>query len=103
MLMDDIFHSCSHKKVAQAAVASIGGAFADRVRQVAAVRGLTPGAFAASAVRRFDRTAASGDARDILRRALRGTDQPVLHGLRLILEPSLENADADEKAELVAH
>jgi hypothetical protein len=102
MLMDDIFHSCSHEKVAQAAVASIGGAFADRVRQVAAVRGLTPGAFAASAVRRFDRTA-SGDARDILRRALRGTDQPLLHGLRLILEPSLENADADEKAELVAH
>ena len=102
MLMDDIFHSCSHEKVAQAAVASIGGAFADRVRQVAAVRGLTPGAFAASAVRRFDRTASS-DARDILRRALRGTDQPVLHGLRLILEPSLENADADEKAELVAH
>ena len=43
MLMDDIFHSCSHEKVAQAAVASIGGAFADRVRQVAAVRGLTPG------------------------------------------------------------
>jgi hypothetical protein len=102
MLMDDIFHSCSHEKVAQAAVASIGGAFADRVRQVAAVRGLTPGAFAASAVRRFDRTA-SGDARDILRRALRGTDQPLLHGLRLILEPSLENADAYEKAELVAH
>jgi hypothetical protein len=102
MLMDDIFHSCSHEKVAQAAVASIGGAFADRVRQVAAVRGLTPGAFAASAVRRFDRTA-SGDVRDILRRALRGTDQPVLHGLRLILEPSLENADAYEKAELVAH
>jgi hypothetical protein len=63
---------------------------------------LTPGAFAASAVRRFDRTA-SGDARDILRRALRGIDQPVLHGLRLILEPSLEEADESEKVELVSH
>jgi hypothetical protein len=102
MLMDDIFHSCTHEKVAQAAVACIGGPFADRVRHVAAVHGLTPGAFAASAVRRFDRTA-SGDARDILRRALRGTDQPVLHGLRLILEPSLEEADEYERAELVSH
>jgi hypothetical protein len=102
MLMDDIFHSCTHEKVAQAAVACIGGAFADRVRHVAAVRGVTPGAFAASAVRRFDRTA-SGDARDILRRALRGTDQPVLHGLRLILEPSLEELDERERAEVVSH
>jgi hypothetical protein len=102
MLVDDIFHSCSHEKVAQAAVACIGGAFADRVRYVAAVRGVTPGALAASAVRRFDRTA-SGDARDILGRALRGTDQPILHGLRLILEPSLEEVDEREKAELVSH
>jgi aspartokinase-like uncharacterized kinase len=101
MLMDDIFHSCSHEKVAQAAVACIGGVFADRVRHVAADRGLTPGAFAASAVRRFDRTA-SGDARDILRRAVRGTDQPVLHGLRLIVEPSLEAMECDNKAELVS-
>ena len=44
MLMDDIFNSCTHEKVAQAAVACIGGVFADRVRHVAAVRGLTPGA-----------------------------------------------------------
>jgi hypothetical protein len=102
MLMDDIFNSCAHEKVAQAAVACIGGVFADRVRHVAAVRGLTPGAFAANVVRRFDRTA-SGDARDILRRALRGTDQPVLHGLRLILEPSLEEVDEREKAQLVSH
>jgi aspartokinase-like uncharacterized kinase len=102
MLMNDIFNSCTHEKVAQAAVACIGGVFADRVRHVAAVRGLTPGAFAASAVRRFDRTA-SGDARDILRRALRGTDQPVLHGLRLILEPSLEEADESKRTELVSH
>jgi hypothetical protein len=63
---------------------------------------LTPGAFAASAVRRFDRTA-SGDARDILRRAVCGTDQPVLHGLRLILEPSLDEVDEREKAALVSH
>ena len=101
MLMDDIFHSCSHEKVAQAAVACIGGAFADRVRHAAADHGLTPGAFAAKAVRRFDRTA-SGDARDILRRALRGTDQPVLQGLRLIVEPSLEAMECDNKAELVS-
>ena len=102
MLMDDIFHSCTHEKVAQAAVACIGGVFADRVRHVAAVRGQTPGAFAADVVRRFDRTA-SGDARDILRRALRGSDQPVLQGLRLILEPSLEQTDECERAELVTH
>ena len=101
MLMDDIFNSCAHEKVAQAAVACIGGVFADRVRHVAAVRGLTPGAFAANVVRRFDRTA-SGDARDILRRALRGSDQPILHGLRLIVEPSLETAVECEKAELVS-
>jgi hypothetical protein len=100
MLMDDIFHSCTHEKVAQAAVACIGGAFAARVRHVAADRGLTPGAFAAKAVRRFDHNA-SGDARDILRRALRGTDQPVLHGLRLIVEPSLDEAVQCEKSEFV--
>lgn len=102
MLVDDIFNSCAHEKVAQAALACIGGDFADRVRHVAAGRGVTPGAFAASAVRRFDQTA-SGDARDILRRALRGTDQPVLHGLRLIVEPSLEQAAECETAELVSH
>ena len=102
MLMDDIFHSCTHEKVAQAAVACIGGAFADRVRHVASVRGVTPGAFAASAVRRFDRNA-SGDARDILRRALRGTDQPILQGLRLILEPSLDEVDECQKVEMVSH
>jgi hypothetical protein len=96
MLMDDIFHSCSHEKVAQAAVACIGGPFADRVRHVAAHHGVTPGAFAASAVRRFDRTA-SGDARDILRRALSGDDQPLLRGLRLIVEPSLDEALAGQK------
>jgi plasmid stability protein len=101
MLMDDIFHSCAHEKVAQAAVACIGGAFAERVRHVAADCGLTPGAFAAKAVRRFDRSA-SGDARDILRRALHGTDQPILHGLRLIVEPSLEEAAECGKAELVS-
>jgi hypothetical protein len=101
MLMDDIFNSCAHEKVAQAAVACIGGVFAERVRHVAADRGLTPGALAAGAVRRFDRTA-SGDARDILRRAVRGTDQPVLHGLRLIVEPSLDEAAQCEKLELVS-
>jgi hypothetical protein len=53
-------------------------------------------------VRRFDQTA-SGDARDILSRALRGTDQPVLQGLRLIVEPSLEQATERKSAELVAH
>jgi aspartokinase-like uncharacterized kinase len=102
MLMDDIFNSCVHEKVAQAAVACIGGVFADRVRHVAEDRGVTPGALAASAVRRFDQTA-SGDARDILRRALRGTDQPVLQGLRLIVEPSLEQSAESNSAELVAH
>lgn len=96
MLVRDLVNSCSNVHVAEAAVVSIGGAFARRVRAEAARTGLRPGAWAADAVRRFRSDARPADL-DRLQQALYGEDQPVLHGLRLIVEPVLA-APVDEGA-----
>ena len=57
MVVAEIIKTCSHEKIALAAVASIGGDFSSRVRAVAGRHGLDSGAFAAQAVRRFGRDA----------------------------------------------
>jgi len=95
-MVREIVLTCSNPHVARAAVASIGGAFARRFSQDAAKRNLSSGIFAADLVRRFSRHAGEGDwlGAD---QATRGADQPVLSGLRFILERSaeLDEDDAD--------
>jgi hypothetical protein len=90
MVIADMIHSCSNDKVAQAAVASIGGSFADRVRVAAQGHGLNVGRFVAAVVRNFARHA-NGEAREALQRESSKADQPLLHGLRRVVERALEN------------
>ena len=91
MLIADLIHSCSNEKVAQAALNCIGGRFAERVSVCARERGMTSGAFAAAAIYRFGRRADPAS-REALREKMAGYDQPILEGLRAILEGALADA-----------
>jgi hypothetical protein len=88
MLLAEIIKSCSHEKVAQAAISSIGTEFEQRVETAARERGVRTGIFVASAVRRFERTAGDDEWAD-LARAMERKDMPILCGLRHILEMTL--------------
>ena len=96
MIVREIFRTCSNPHVARAAVASIGGDFARRFSRDAAKRNLTSGIFAAGLVRRFSRQACARDWEGV-DEATRGADQPILSGLRYILERGvdLDEDDAD--------
>lgn len=94
MQINEIVNSCSNAHVASAALASIGGDLVARVARLAHLQGLTPGMFTAMAVRDFGRDAPS-EARAVIRRAMCGADQPILRGLRMILERVLEEAEED--------
>lgn len=94
MQINEIVNSCSNAHVASAALASIGGDLVERVAKLAHLQGLTPGTFTAIAVRDFGRDA-QPEARAVIRRAMCGADQPILRGLRMILESVLEAAEED--------
>jgi hypothetical protein len=89
VLIDQITRSCSNEKVALAAVASLGNSFADRICMAASRYGLTTGAFAANAVRRFAHSAGENEHKAV-RRAMVRSDQPILAGLQYILESALD-------------
>lgn len=91
MLIADLIHSCSNDKVAQAALACIGGRFADRVRAAAHEKGMNAGRFVAVVVRTFA-CRADEDAHRALLQKIAGDDQPLLRGLREMLEPALEDS-----------
>src|SRR5262249_19024781 len=88
-LIAEIIHTCSHEKVAQAAVVSMGSAFAGKVGMSAGACGLSIGAFTARAVREFDESSGETE-RQAIRKAMDGADQPILTGLQLILSPLIE-------------
>ncbi len=90
MLVADLIHSCSNEMVAQAALMCIGGRFAERVRVAAQEKGLSVGRFVSVVVRDFARRA-DDNVRDALRERITGDDQPLLKGLRAVLEPALED------------
>jgi hypothetical protein len=95
MIVREIVRTCSNPHVARAAVVSIGGEFARRFSSNAAKRNLPSGHFAAGIVRRFSRQAGASDWRGV-DEAIRGADQPILSGLRYILEQGVEqDEDAD--------
>ena len=98
MMVREIVSTCSNPHVARAAVASIGGAFARRFSQDAAKRNLSSGMFAADLVRRFSRQAGERDWQGA-DQATRGADQPILSGLRFILERGVELDDDDADPE----
>ena len=89
MLIADLIHSCSNDRVAQAALACIGGCFAERVRLIARKKGVSVGRFVVVVVRDFARRA-DETAHEALRAKMIGDDQPLLKGLREVLESALE-------------
>ncbi len=89
MVILDLINSCSNDKVAQAALACIGGHFAERVRTAAGEKGLSVGKYVVLAVREFaSRTDEA--AQEALRAKVVRDDQPLLRGLREVLEAALE-------------
>lgn len=88
MLIKEIVNSCSNDHVAQAALGSIGGVFAARIEALAERDGLKGGTFAAGHVSSFKNSASARDW-NALRDAIRFDDQPVLAGLRYILEQAI--------------
>jgi hypothetical protein len=99
MIVREIVRTCSNPHVARAAVASIGGDFARRVSRDAEKRNLTSGLFAAGLVRRFSRAAGARDWEGV-DEATRGADQPILSGLRYILEHGAELDEGDVDPEI---
>lgn len=97
MIVREIVLTCSNPHIARAAIASIGGDFARRFSCEAAKRNLTSGVFAAGLVRRFSRRAGDGDWEGV-GQATRGQDQPILSGLRYILERVRDVDDGDSDA-----
>jgi hypothetical protein len=90
MLISDLIHSCSNEKVALAAMASIGGGFAERVGGAAQEYGVPAGRLIAWIVRDFGRRA-SEEMRLALQERVAGADQPLLHALRDIVENAIES------------
>ncbi len=84
MLVSDILKSCSHERVAEAAVASIGGDFAHHVRRRAGERGHSVGGSTANHVKQFSRQASKRDGR-LLLATLRGEDLALLAGLQAVM------------------
>ncbi|MGD1036489.1 MAG: hypothetical protein ABR878_04695 [Roseiarcus sp.] len=92
----EIVRTCSNAHVARAALASIGGDFARRFAADAARRDLSSGVLAARLVRAFAMNAEDAEWEEV-DDATRGADQPILSGLRYILDHGLcvERAEAN--------
>jgi hypothetical protein len=89
MEIEEIIATCSHPKVASAAVLSIGGAFRSRMALLAAASGVDVGEFVAARVGEFGETVDTCD-RHGLRKAVARHPMPVLGGLQLIVEAVLD-------------
>jgi hypothetical protein len=85
MVVDEIIATCSHPKIAGAALRSIGGAFAEQILDDARATGLPPEAFVALVVSRFGDVASPAD-RAAVSMAVKGHDMPLLEGLRRIVK-----------------
>lgn len=94
-LIAEIIHTCSHEKVAHAAVVSVGPDFAGKVGVTADAHGLSIGAFTARTVRDFEKRVGEPE-KQALRALMDRSDQPILTGLRHILEPVMLLEGGDE-------
>ena len=95
----EIVRTCTNVHIASAALASIGGEFAERFAADASRRDLPSGVLAARMVRAFD-VHARADERRSAEAATHGADQPVLAGFRHILAHGLFDRPDDEEAEI---
>ena len=99
--MRKLARTCSIPQVAEAAVVSIGGDLARHTSLKAARSGMSRGAYVADMVSAFEREA---DLRAWARaeQETRGMDQPILAGLRHLLEKSLGSDATSTKAGAIA-
>ena len=88
MLVAELIRSCSHAKVAEAAIHSIGPDLVREVGMRAQERGLESGAYVAQSVQGFAGSARPHDWRRLAAR-IEGVDMPILAGLLFILERSV--------------
>jgi hypothetical protein len=88
MRLSEVLRACSNARVAEAAVASIGGAVWARVCVEAEAGEGDPGELAAQLVREFDDHACPA-VRASVEEGMRGSELPVLAGLRHILAHAL--------------
>ena len=88
MRLREVLRACSNARVAEAAVASIGGPAWVRLCVEAEADGGAPGELAAQLVREFDDHACPA-MRASVEDAMRGSELPVLTGLRHILAHAL--------------
>jgi hypothetical protein len=102
MLIAELIHSCSHERVAHAALLSIGADFHRKVNALARISGQTGAAFAVARVSEFALKADVAQWSGIAS-AMSGKDMPVLSGLRYILEPHLAAAHARGGAQINGH
>jgi len=79
-----VIGACSNEHVASWALQSMDDELATRARREAACKGKPPGRFIAEIVRDFERNSDFA-ARANAARSIRGSDQPLLTGLRFIL------------------
>ena len=84
MVVKEIVRTCSNAEVAHAAVASIGGKFAENFAAEASRNHLTAGMLTSLIVKEFSANA-SFDQMAEVDAAAAGADQPILSGLRHIL------------------
>ena len=87
-VLTELIRSCSHEKVAEAAVASIGPGFRRLIADAAEARRTTIGAYTSGCVHHFALEAEEHDWHELAGK-LDGADMPILSGLRHILESSL--------------
>lgn len=85
MIYREIVHTCSNSNVARAAIRSIGGEFATRFAADASRREMSSGVWAARLVREFAEKADEVEWHRV-NAVAKGADQPILSGLRYILE-----------------
>lgn len=88
MNLREVVESCANPEVAAAALASIGGVVAAKVREVAAQNGVADGALVADLVREFRRHSCPSVVTSA-EEAMRRSEVPVLTGLQHILAHSL--------------
>ena len=98
MIVREIVITCSNPDVARAAIASIGGDFAQRFSRDAESRNLSSGRLASRLVRGFAKHADESAWKGV-GDATQGADMPILSGLRYILERSLEDEDEEDEDE----
>ena len=86
--LQEVVRSCTNPRVAEAALASIGGAVEAKICGEAARTEMAPGLLVAELVREFDEHCCSS-IRASAEEAMRASEQPVLAGLQHILAHAL--------------